>query len=54
MKVILGRPTKNIMAELDVQPKKKSPIPWIIGIIIVMIILYFVLNGGNETAPTFG
>ena len=42
------------MAEIDVQPKKKSPIPWIIGIIIVLIILYFVLKGGNETAAAFG
>lgn len=42
------------MAEIDVQPKKKSPTPWIIGIIIVLIILYFVFKGGNETAATFG
>ncbi|WP_257720568.1 hypothetical protein [Pedobacter sp. PACM 27299] len=42
------------MAEIDVQPKKKSPILWIIGIIVVLIILYFLFGGGNNTATSFG
>ncbi|WGQ10606.1 hypothetical protein QG516_02915 [Pedobacter gandavensis] len=42
------------MAEIDVQPKKKSPTLWIIGIIVVLILLYFLFRGGNETAPAFG
>jgi len=37
------------MAELNVQPKKKSPIGWIvIIIIIVLIILYFIFRGSNS------
>jgi uncharacterized phage infection (PIP) family protein YhgE len=38
------------MAELNVQPKKSSPIWWIILIIIVvLIILYFVFRNNNTT-----
>jgi outer membrane protein OmpA-like peptidoglycan-associated protein len=37
------------MAELNVEPKKKSPIGWIILIIIiVLIILYFIFRGSNS------
>lgn len=37
------------MAELNVQPKKKSPIGWIvIIIIIVLIILYVIFRGSNS------
>lgn len=36
------------MAELNVQPKKKSPVWWIIIlIIIILIILYFIFRGHN-------
>jgi hypothetical protein len=38
------------MAELNVQPKKNSPVWWIILIIIVvLIILYFVFRNNNNT-----
>jgi len=38
------------MAELNVQPKKSSPVWWIILIIIVvLIILYFVFRNNNNT-----
>jgi len=38
------------MAELNVEPKKSSPIWWIILIIIVvLIILYFVFRSSNNT-----
>lgn len=38
------------MAELNVEPKKSSPVWWIILIIIiVLIILYFVFRNGNNT-----
>ena len=36
------------MAELNVEPKKSSPWPWIIGIIIVLIILFFVFRSCNN------
>ena len=39
------------MAELDVQKKKSSPLPWILLIIAVLAVLaYFLLNNDkNET-----
>lgn len=36
------------MAELDVQPKKKSPILWIIGIIFILALLFFLIRGCND------
>jgi len=37
------------MAELDVQRKKGSPLPWIILIIAVLAVLaYFLLNRDND------
>jgi hypothetical protein len=42
------------MAELDVQRKKKSPLPWILLIIAVLAVLaYFLLNNNND-APDDG
>lgn len=42
------------MAELEVQPKKKSPIIWIIAIIAILALLFFLLRGcvndGNHVA----
>ena len=36
------------MAELNVQPKKKSMLPWIlIGLIILAVIAYFLLRNTN-------
>jgi len=36
------------MAELDVQPKKKSILPWIlIGLIVLALIAYFLLRNTN-------
>jgi len=46
------------MAELDVQRKKKSPLPWILLIVAILAILaYFLLNNDKEVtdgtvAPT--
>ncbi len=41
------------MAELNVQPKKKSPIWWIIiVIIIILVILYFIFRGRNTENQT--
>ena len=37
------------MAELDVQPKKKSPIVWIILVLIALALLFFLMRGCNET-----
>ncbi len=37
------------MAELDVQRKKKSPLPWILLIIAILAVLaYFLLNNNND------
>lgn len=38
------------MAEIDVQPKKKSPVLWIIGLIIILALLFFLLRGCNDNA----
>ena len=39
------------MAELDVQRKKKSPLPWILLIIAILAVLaYFLLNNNNDAA----
>lgn len=40
------------MAEIDVQPKKKSPIFWIFGIIAILALLFLLLRGCNDTADT--
>jgi len=37
------------MAELDVQPKKKSPILWIILALIAAALVFFLMRGCNET-----
>jgi outer membrane protein OmpA-like peptidoglycan-associated protein len=37
------------MAEIDVQPKKKSPVLWIIGLIIILALLFFLLRGCNDS-----
>ena len=43
------------MAELDVQRKKKSPLPWILLIIAVLAVLaYFLLNNNNNDAVDDG
>ncbi len=42
------------MADLDVQRKKKSPLPWIlIGLLLLAILAYFLWNRNreNNTAP---
>ena len=37
------------MAELDVQRKKKSPLPWILLIVAILAVLaYFLLNNKDE------
>jgi outer membrane protein OmpA-like peptidoglycan-associated protein len=41
------------MAELDVQPKKKSPILWIMLLIVILALSFFLLRGcnGNSVKP---
>lgn len=41
------KPKQNDMAQLNVQPKKKSPVIWIILIIAILAILFFFLRGCN-------
>ena len=40
------------MAELDVQPKKKSPIIWILLIILVLAILFFLFRNRSSNTTT--
>ncbi len=40
------------MAELEVQPKKKSPIIWILLIIAILTLLFFLLRGCNNSGWT--
>ncbi|TDO24656.1 OmpA family protein [Pedobacter duraquae] len=40
------------MAELDVQPKKKNPIVWIILVLIALALLFFLMRGCNESKTT--
>ena len=40
------------MAELNVEPKKKSPVTWIIIVIVVIIILFFLFRGCNNNGNT--
>lgn len=40
------------MAQIDVQPKKKSPILWIIGIIVILTLLFFLLRGCNDNGKS--
>lgn len=40
------------MAELDVEPKKKSPIIWIVLIILILAFLFFLLRSCNSTSTT--
>ncbi len=45
------------MADLDVQRKKKSPLPWIlIGLLLLAVVAYFLWNRNreidNNMAPT--
>jgi len=41
----------NSMADLDVQPKKKSPVMWIILVIVVLALIFLLMRGrdGSET-----
>lgn len=38
------------MAELDVQPKKKSPIIWILVVIAILALLFFLARGCGDSA----
>ncbi|MES2456191.1 MAG: OmpA family protein [Bacteroidota bacterium] len=40
------------MADIDVQPKKKSPVLWIILFIVILALLFFLLRGCNNNNPT--
>ncbi|RZK40604.1 MAG: OmpA family protein [Pedobacter sp.] len=42
------------MAELDVQPKKKNPIIWIIGIIALLAVLFLLFRGCGHKDTTVG
>lgn len=43
------------MAELDVQPKKKNPIIWIIGVIALLSVLFLLFRGcGHEDKTVSG
>lgn len=42
------------MAEIDVQPKKKSPGLWIIGLIVILALLFFLLRGCNDNKKPNG
>jgi len=39
------------MAELNVQPKKNSPVLWIILAIIALALLFFLIRGCSDTKP---
>jgi len=41
------------MAELEVQPKKKSPVIWILVIIAILVLLFLLMRGCGNSSTTF-
>ena len=38
------------MAQLDVQPKKSSPLIWIVLLVVILALLFFLVKGCNDSA----
>lgn len=40
------------MAEINVERKRKSPLPWILGLLVLAVLAYFLLRGRGDDDDT--
>jgi hypothetical protein len=36
------------MADIDIERKKRSPLPWILGLVALALLAFFLMRGGDD------
>jgi hypothetical protein len=42
------------MADINIERKKRSPLPWILGLLLLALLAFFLLRGRGDDEPATG
>jgi hypothetical protein len=42
------------MADINIERKKRSPLPWILGLLLLALLAFFLLRGRDDDEPANG